>query len=392
VEIDTHNLPLFDLFMSLREKGLALGIDEYHLALRALEAGFGVADRTALERLCRTLWVKSLDEEHLFDYHFQRMIARLPMAQSLGPVVASPYKPQHKPDRSADLAEQQVEDASRHDTDIGPQPMPSEPQESDSKEPLDNDDTLPPTGDIAPMASRPPAVEINSAGSLINRIKELSLAAQVARSERKHRPTDEYFPISRRQLKQSWRYLRCMVRVGPPIELDIESTIEQIGRHGSLIEPVLKPRQINRTEVLLLLDNNGSMVPFHILSRRLIETALRGGRLGKTVIHYFHNCPSEQLHQDTLDHPRYKRIVVLIFSDAGAARGNYSPERVDSTAQWFTALRRRARYVAWINPMPHQRWRGTTAEAIARFVPMFTIDRSGIDNAISVLRGHAVRL
>src|SRR2546421_13070007 len=102
--------------------------------------------------------------------------------------------------------------------------------------------------------------------------------------------TDEYFPTTRRQMKQSWRSLRRPMRAGPPIELDVDATINEIGRTGYLLKPVLVPYRKNRAELLLLLDQGGSMVPFHMLSRRLTETALRGGRLGKANIYYFHNC------------------------------------------------------------------------------------------------------
>jgi uncharacterized protein with von Willebrand factor type A (vWA) domain len=210
--------------------------------------------------------------------------------------------------------------------------------------------------------------------------------------------TSDYFPVTRRQMKQSWRYLRRPVREGIPIELDIEATVNQIGQQGVLLEPVLVPRRVNRTELLLLIDQDGSMVPFHTLSHRLAETAVRGGRLGKAGIYYFHNCPMHYLYHDSYHQeaeaiadmlPRLPtRTAVLIFSDAGAARGGYSEERIELTEKFVTQLKQRVRYIAWLNPMPQKRWFGTTADEIARLVPMFEMTRRGLQDAIAVLRGR----
>src|SRR5207244_3387421 len=162
--------------------------------------------------------------------------------------------------------------------------------------------------------------------------------------------TDEYLPVTRRQMKQSWRHLRRPVREGPPVELDVEATVQTIGRQGMLLDVVLVPRRVNRAELLLLIDQGGSMVPFHMLSRRLVETAVRGGRLGSTDIYYFHNCPLEYLYRDpahnkaellqtVLNQPRHEQAGILIFSDAGAARGDFNWERSEMTESFLKHCR-----------------------------------------------------
>src|SRR5689334_13172769 len=70
----TADPPLLGLFLRLREAGLPLGIDEYLLAVRGLQAGFGQPDRIALRRLCAALWVKSADDERLFAAHFDKAL------------------------------------------------------------------------------------------------------------------------------------------------------------------------------------------------------------------------------------------------------------------------------------------------------------------------------
>ncbi|MGC1308134.1 MAG: hypothetical protein WA885_12975 [Phormidesmis sp.] len=211
--------------------------------------------------------------------------------------------------------------------------------------------------------------------------------------------TQEYFPITSRQMKQSWRTLRRLVRAGPAVELDVDATVKQTCRTGMLLGPALRPRRVNRNELLLLIDQEGSMVPFHALSARLAATALQGGRLASTGIHYFHNCPDEYLYRDpyhqdaeTIDaiisrlHSEY--TGVLIFSDAGAARGTLNRDRIAITADFLARLRQKLQYIAWLNPMPRDRWTGTASE-IAKLVPMFELSRRGLDQSIDVLRGKS---
>jgi len=38
--------------------------------------------------------------------------------------------------------------------------------------------------------------------------------------------------------------------------------------------------------------------------------------------------------------------------------------------------------------MPKTRWKATTAEDIACMVPMFPLDREGLNDAVNILRGH----
>jgi uncharacterized protein len=359
-----EELPLLDLFTRLREAGLPLGIDEYRLILEALQKGFGTTNQEALAELCRTLWVKSKDEEHLFNYHFQQVMS------AFVPAPTSSKKP----------------------------------ESSDPK-------TTKPTSQPKPEQTEntPASVPISSELIEVEDEMQVAEAVQITTSnydeiaENRFTQTDEYFPVTRRQMKQSWRHLRRFVRQGLPTEFDVEATIERIGQQGMLLEPVMVPSRVNRTELQLLIDQKGSMVPFHPLSLRLADTALRGGRLGKAGIYYFHNCPTKYIYRDTarqkaepvsdfLAKLRPECSAVLIFSDAGAARGGYSLERLELTENFLYQLKQRVRYIAWVNPMATERWFGTTAGEIARLVPMFELSRQGLDSAIDVLRGRSINV
>jgi uncharacterized protein len=404
----TYGPPLFELFTRLRQAGLPLGIDEYQLLVQALQAGFGLPDRVALVRLCKTLWIKSIDEERIFDYHFEQVMAKMDIDETFS--------------SSSQLLSDQPESTSKepfykglwngirrifqaHSPGIPPATTPSESTSKSS--------AITPTSTTSVSTSLATRTSnLTTTPDLILKIEdEVQVAKAVSLATARNGDstydyfvqTDEYFPITRRQMKQSWRYLRRPVREGPPVELDIETTVNEIGRLGMLLEPAFVPRRINQAELLLLIDQGGSMVPFHSLSRRLAETALRGGRLGKTNIYYFHNCPVEYLYhdpahqeakliEDILDGLHYSRGGVLIFSDAGAARGSFSLERVEMTKAFLDRLKQKNRYLVWLNPMPRSRWPGTTAGELMYLIPMFDVSRQGLDNAISVLRGRPIHI
>lgn len=478
-------LPLLELFQKLREAGLPLGLEEYQLALRALQSGFGIPDRAALARLCRTLWVKSPEEKLIFDSCFNRVMAEF--------ALSSGSKSVPNPE---DLQEQKAKARRRFDyamllavlvlgsgvvsvrlntidTNLG-DPIGTEQPELDPGETTtpasvadqptteaggfniptlgtnneqEQNNTIAwllplalalatgsiliwrfyrqriekrATGDRSSSKKSAPAPNSPALGAeLTQKIEDEVQVAQAAWNEsardreiRNYETKDnrthsnkfaiaaEYFPVTRRQMKQSWRYLRRPVRQGPPVELDLEATIEEIGRQGCFLKPVLVPRRSNQSDLLLLVDRDGSMVPFHSLSNRLIQTACDRGRLGQPRIYYFHNCPGKYLYRDPyhleaeltgdiFGNLRSKQAGVLIFSDAGAARGVLNRRRVKQTAAFLKQLGQQIRYVAWLNPMPSSSWPETSAAEIARLVPMFECDRPGLHESICVLRGKA---
>lgn len=475
-----NELPLLELFTRLRQAGLPLGTSEYQLMLQALRAGHGLPDKAALARLCQTLWVKSEEDQIVFNYHFEEVMAQDEQifesaiaAESVSDLessaprqhpVVSRLKKISWPTRIAiggtiaasiaiavwstiTLTEQEChisissppnlvgrEERDNHTVEVQACEGSSEQNlafiirfmRQWLNQFLNDYPELLLTGLILYGVARwllrryPKPVEIPSLSESIENMpsavttlnKALEDEMQIVQTTKTSSLPDaehslaalnetlDYFPVTRRQMKQSWRSLRRMVRQGPPVELDVTATMEQTCREGMLLELVLRPRRINRNELLLLIDQDGSMVPFHALSERLAETALQGGQLARTGIYYFHNCPVDYLYRDPY-HQEAESIndvigqlpaeytSVLIFSDGGAARGNFNQERLDLTAAFLDQLRQQLRYVAWLNPMPRNRWTGTAGE-IAKLLPMFELSRHGLDQSIDVLRGKSV--
>jgi uncharacterized protein with von Willebrand factor type A (vWA) domain len=306
-------------------------------------------------------------------------------------------------ERAVDAAARRIRPALEPST-AAPGPAPEPPA------PVDTPAVPPPAAAAAPGAAaaneapevRPPPAR--------GRALELAMAmlrgapGEVEPTALRRALPDEYLPVSPRQMRQAWRRLRRMERRGPRTEPDLDATLAQIARDGVFLGPALVARRTNVERLLLLVDRHGSMTPFQVVTRRLAETARRGGRLAHVGVWYFNNTPFELeaglavhpegpgselvLLRDVLSAGARAVTGALIVSDAGAARRNYATERIEATRRFLGELRAQLRRVAWINPVPRDRWPGTSAQVIRALVPMFEADRAGLDAALRVLRGR----
>lgn len=389
------------LFNHLRRVAdLPLGVDDYLLVLRALQKGYGRStpqDPDALKRLCNVTWANSTVEQAIINAHFDQLITA-----SMLPLLPDQNEPTPAAIPQADEEEKEPEKPQAEP--LLPEPVP-QPLQGQAARPLT------PTRTPIPAAI-PGDMALDAAPALLTPVQDHEVALQ------RYLLVNEYLPITRRQMKQSWRYLRRPRREGPLVEVDVEATVRQISQDGFFLTPTLRPRRVNKAGLLILLDQDGSMAPFHVLSRRLRETAVEAGKLGRADIYYFHDCPPPQTavrptrtnplrehllftHEQLRDARPTSEIMadfqgletgVLIFSDAGAARGSWDEARIEFTAIFLYQLKALGvEHIAWVNPMPEADWPNSSAAAIAALLPMFSMDRNGLYQAIDVLRGRTRR-
>jgi uncharacterized protein len=373
---------LLILFNKLRSYRFPLGVEDYMLVMQALEGGFGIGDRETLERLCRTLWAKSEQEAYLLNQLFDEVLTQTQVNQSSRKEVTK------FTEQTSVKSEVRIEPETTVDSSV-PKTLDRQPLEDLLTEPQ------------KPVTKSSPSADV---------IKEIE-PEQIIQAIRSNQPNNfemphttdlsgQYLPITSREIRQQWRFLRHPVREGKLEELDIVATVEKNCRYGILSEPVMMPSYTNQVKLVLLIDQGGSMVPFHHLSHQLIDKAKRGGNIKQVNVYYFQNYPEKYLYSDptrlkaqlitdvleSIDN----KTCVLIISDAGAARGNDNPERVKYTQKFIEQLQRSVNYYAWLNPMPNDSWKYTTAGKIARSVPMFEMSREGFRAAINTLRGRGV--
>jgi hypothetical protein len=382
--------PLLRLFHQLRRRDFKLGPDDLMSLHAVLAAGFGWKSRSALRDVCRALWAKSLEEQSVLDSLFDQLVTEDWVLQTAP-----------APSVSASADESPA---------IGPSAGERPPQAGGQPEPVG-------APEVTTREKRLPPVHIDES--------RLSPRPFVMVPQ---------YPLGFRDTAQAWRRLRRPMRSGPPTELDVNATVMARVRTGVATAPVLIPRRRNTARVLLLVDRDGSMSPFHdfvdVVCRAILQTA----RLGEAAVFYFHDLPNEggndvalaALPRDSLSpqvdsvldrivaagvgwlyrdteltdpvrleealstHARSRAVVVL--SDAGAAHGRYDVARVIDSLGLVEALRALCSTCVWLNPLPRERWSRSSAAELARHVPMFPLDREGTHRAVSFLRGHPLVL
>lgn len=371
-------LPLSDIFLRLRrDYRLSLGLNDYFAVLRAIESGIGIDNQQALKQLCCLIWAKSQDDVEAIQAVLAQTWSQLDHPPSPSYIEVVP--------------------------EVAPPILFSASENADQDERKDNrqkeEKSTERQREALSIDQKSIALETNEPVEIVQAVRSESRSRKV--NPPPYRFLTEYFPVTRRQMKQIWRCLRNPVREGASVEFDIDSTVAHISRTGVLLHPILVPPRRNRTELLLLIDMNGSMTPFHSLSRQLVETAQAGGRLRSVLTYYFHNCPSELLYKD----PRLLesvsisdafsqvslKTVALVLSDAGAARSTYNKLRTHLTQKFVNDLNQSVRHSAWLNPMPDNDWLNTTAQEIAQIVPMFEMSRLGMGAAVNVLQGRYIQ-
>ncbi|MFC5004332.1 VWA domain-containing protein [Dactylosporangium cerinum] len=376
------------LVTRLRRRGLPLGVDDCAALRTALAAGHGLESTEALRDLCITLWAKSPRDAELIGaaLHLADPPAWVvsPVARSAG-VQADPPAPVAAPSEPGPAAD----------------PVPITPV---------------PSAELAIV--RPPR------------------PADVTEPPRSGIPSPflvlrPQYPVSEREVAQIWRRLRRPVRQGPPTELDLDATLDRYARTGVVTSPVLVPPRANTARLLLLVDRDGSMTPYHGLVDHVVSSIVRAGRLDAITVAYFRNTPGRSLDRSALAalpgtvtaelDPILDRIpalgtgrvyrdpamltpwpvadlldavtggsAVVVISDAGALRGSFVMTRLFDTVALLLAVVARGAAVAWLNPVDADRWPDTTAGQIARHVPMYPLTRDGMYGAVDALRGHPV--
>jgi uncharacterized protein len=357
------------VFRELVSRHVPLGMRDYLDGLRALDCGFGHGDRNDLRLLCQRLWARSDFERRTIDLTF-----------SLIP-----------PPSSADAEVEELD----HRIAARPEHCPSEPSKLAASSSARDDG--------ATQQAREATDQVAKAGVVFAREGQgggIALAEGVP-----HLPGGETYVLqpqalfSERQLAVMWRRLRMLTRRGIARELDIDGTIREKCRSGVLPGAILRPARRNISDLLIFADVSPSMAPWRPFLQA-VSDSLPLGNLRKWQIYYFSNYPREWFFRSPALKERIKfshisqtyggSVPLLIFGDAGAARGGFNPRRIAQTAEFFQKADAKFKPMVWINPMPRQRWRGTSAEALAEQprLSVFPLERDTLVRAVDVLRGE----
>jgi uncharacterized protein with von Willebrand factor type A (vWA) domain len=207
-------------------------------------------------------------------------------------------------------------------------------------------------------------------------------------------------------LSQALATLKRLTPEGPRDELDVGETIDRSAKAGGEIELAFARRLVDKTEVLLLMDNGGwSMMPFVELTRLLFGKVR--DRFRRQETYFFHNTVYSDVWQDpertipTATEDLLKKspdTVVLFVGDASMGPHelvspygaiDYLRGEPEPSIDWLRRIAERFPRSVWLNPIPEEDWdrvRGArTISAIGEVFPMEDLTLGGIKRAVERL-------
>ncbi|MEO6720599.1 MAG: hypothetical protein ABIN67_09530 [Ferruginibacter sp.] len=410
----TGILPLYHFFDRLRQNEFPLGIGEYERLLTALSTNFGISvagyktiltslnsntalsdsntayPKSSLLRLCKLLWLKPGQSIRLFEDIFEETY--LLDFKYLENTNSNTINKENEVKKTVDkhpFPKRNEKDQNHEGQDLA---LPAEKSSQDI-----------PSGTIdnSPVTVRIALGENASNNFSLDQEKEIEKS--------KFLFTQNYFPIDNRKTQQNLRAFPAFRHVINSMEMDVDATINKMVEKGFFNEVVFKKQKKSISNLLLLIDHEGSMVAFNQLSKRIL-TEMEGALLPVKKIKnptlqtfYFYNVWGNYLYKNKT-HTQYiefnkvtgflknKQANIIIISDAGAAKGTYNTSRINITTKLLLELKNCTSKIAWLNPMPAERWKNTSAEEISKTVTMFEANENGIKNAVNLMKGSNIKL
>lgn len=376
-------IPLFETFLELMQlekdqPHKSVEPDSYLLLIDRLRKGYMLNSRDELLFFCKKLWLKPF---HLNSSVINEKVLETVLFKNLDMYA----KPEEKADTTPS-AKDKKSDTKKE----------SNKKQREDDTPVEND--LPAPGqEEEPIKAAAP--QIAEKISLVLSIEETASGNRIASqdystlfNDKNYRFNYEYLPVSRRFIEQTVRSLRYRLKgIGRPL-IDIEATVKDTATKGYFENWTVREEDGFVTRWTLLMDQEGSMIAFHSLQEAIIEAALNGTIKNEGDVFYFRNVVTGFLYTNSF---RTRSVPIselasgpgrniLIVSDAGAARGYRNLDRVQDTYTMLYELRKHR--IAWLNPLPRERWSNTSAEDISSFVSMFETGDDYADNLGNIVQ------
>ena len=209
--------------------------------------------------------------------------------------------------------------------------------------------------------------------------------------------TPKYWPIPSRRLQQMWRYLRNERKKIVGEEINISATVEKIAAEKHIDQPIYeRAYSPEAQDVQLLFDFGGSMTPYAELSEYLKNSLIYALKPKKLESFYFRNQPNKNLFMDkglfeslTINdwlRSLHRFSLIVIVSDAGAARDEMKRERVDKTRKFLKNVKVQTDRILWLNPLPRNDGMETSAFFISLFVEMLAVENDDLHKLSSILK------
>ncbi|MDO5491670.1 MAG: VWA containing CoxE family protein, partial [Bacillota bacterium] len=163
-------------------------------------------------------------------------------------------------------------------------------------------------------------------------------------------------------------------------------------------------------KVLLLIDSEGSMLPYSRLCNRLFQAVSKSNHFKDLKIYYFHNAIYDQLYttphcklRDSVEttwvfHKLDSEYKVIFVGDGAMAPselhrpggnaiiGLYNRE---TGMEWFNKFKKRFKRQIWLNPIEEKSWDyvygNATIGEIRKVFPMYELSLTGLEAGLKKL-------
>lgn len=204
--------------------------------------------------------------------------------------------------------------------------------------------------------------------------------------------SEKYSPLLDRRLQQHWKYLRSNLIKKPGTALDVGATVKELAQWGLISTPKYLDDREKQPKIIFLVDQSPSMVAFEYMEPHFM-TAFRASLPKADIkVAYFHNSPKAIYNEKKLTINQLiskksgHKVAVLIFSDAGAARGSMNTDRIDETRLFLDKIRQGSSTTLWFNPLPLDRWLYSSADYISYYVNMLEVNLESMKSLPGLLK------
>lgn len=389
-------------FYLLRAKGLSVTLNEWMTLIEAMDKGLAGSSLTGFYHLCKSILVKSETEYDKFDAVFAEYFRGVSTPEDLP---AEFWKWLNEDVRVRDMDDKTVMDDFLLELDELLKRFQERMEEQ--KERHDGGNYWIGTGGTSTMGHS----GYNPRGIRVGGESRHKSAVQVA-GERHFKDFRQDTILDIRQFQVAFRKLRqySSRMEGDRTVLDIDKTVDETCDSGGMLKIVYdKPRK-NTVKLLLLIDSDGSMMPYSQLCNRLFQAASKSNHFKDLKVYYFHNCIYDYLYTtplcrrgDWVDtnwvlsnlNSEYK---VIFVGDAAMApfelfrRGGNNVIGLfneEPGIDWLNKFKRRYKKQIWLNPIESRYWENMygreTLLEIKEIFPMFELTLDGLERGIKKL-------
>lgn len=391
-----------EFFYLLRARGLEVSINEWMTLVEALDKGLAKASLTGFYHLCRSILIKTESDYDKFDQVFAEYFRGVETPEDL-PEEFWKWLEEGDIERALD----DLGDKELFAKELDELLRMFEERIKEQKERHDGGNYWIGTGGTSTMGRG----GYNPAGIRVGGRSRHKTALQVA-GERNFKDFREDTILDIRSFQMAFRKLRqYSSRVGGQERvLDVDKTVDETCDNGGLLSLAYEKPRKNTVKVLLLIDSEGSMLPYSRLCNRLFQAVSRSNHFKDLKIYYFHNAIYDQLY--TTPHCKLRDSVettwvfnrldsdykVIFVGDAAMAPSElYRPGgnsiiglfNRETGMEWFQKFKKRFKKQIWLNPIEKSSWEYTygsrTIHDIGEVFPMFELTLDGLEKGIKKL-------